>query len=95
MSRESGNRPGEGAAHSVGTSDATENTRQPHTTQADRLARVHDRELIDLIQQLGEVDDALVGSSVEAFTRLVAHDVIARTIDYLGDLRDRSGGAVS
>jgi hypothetical protein len=43
MSPENGNRPGEGAANSVGIDNATEHTRRPATTQARPIATVGER----------------------------------------------------
>jgi hypothetical protein len=65
----------------------------------DRFSRVRDRELLDLVQQLEEVDEELIDEArttylPDDFIDLTndAHAVIAKAIAYLCELRERNGG---
>jgi hypothetical protein len=63
----------------------------------DRFTRVRDRELLDLVQQLEDVDEHLLDARAyvpDDFIDLTndAHAVIAKAIAYLCELRERNGG---
>jgi hypothetical protein len=70
---------------------------RPEQRYPDRFTLVRDRKLLDLVQQLEEVDEELIWGRTyvpDDFIDLTndAHDVIAKAIAYLCELRERNGG---